>query len=155
MAASRIKTARVFQRASFLDRALMTCSALALLGMLVFAMWLTPDPRGFGTHEQLGLPPCLLRYYTGVPCPFCGMTTAFSLMAHGRVQESFVIQPAGAFAFLCAAILAPVLIALALAGRKIPAALDESVTRAVTGAGFVVVIGAWLYTLSMAVLHLR
>ena len=36
--------------------------ALLLLGVLVMVavgLYLTPDPAGHGTHQQLGLPPCL------------------------------------------------------------------------------------------------
>ena len=42
------------------------------------AVWLKPDPRGFGTHQQLGLPPCTFRSLTGTNCPHCGLTTSFS-----------------------------------------------------------------------------
>ncbi|NBO19844.1 MAG: DUF2752 domain-containing protein, partial [Proteobacteria bacterium] len=39
--------------------------------------WLTPDARGLGTHEQLGLPPCGFYLWYGLPCPSCGMTTSW------------------------------------------------------------------------------
>src|SRR5262249_11389862 len=37
---------------------------------------------------QLGLPPCSFVEATGLPCPSCGMTTSFSLLAHGDVVNS-------------------------------------------------------------------
>lgn len=47
------------------------------------AAGLKPDPRGYGTHQQLGLPPCSLRLLWGIPCPSCGGTTAFAGFVHG------------------------------------------------------------------------
>jgi len=67
--------------------------ALALLGV---AAALQPNPRGLGTHEQLGLRACGFHERTGYPCPTCGMTTAFAYAARGRLVEAFVVQPAGA-----------------------------------------------------------
>ena len=52
--------------------------ALGLAGVLGTARLLEPDPRGFGTHTQLGLAPCAFARITGRPCPTCGMTTAFA-----------------------------------------------------------------------------
>jgi len=58
------------------------------LSPLVIAQWLHPDPRGYGTHEQLGLPPCGFKLVTGLNCPGCGGTTAFVLAAHGHVWKA-------------------------------------------------------------------
>lgn len=63
--------------------------------VLVAAASLTPDPRGQGTHEQLGLPPCTMVMFTGYPCPTCGMTTAFAYAVRGRFIAAFSAQPAG------------------------------------------------------------
>lgn len=57
-------------------------------GVLVLAVAMTPDSRGFGTHQHLLLPPCIFRTITHAPCPFCGLTTGFTLMARGRVVEA-------------------------------------------------------------------
>lgn len=69
-----------------------------LLGCLVVlsvAVYLSPDPRGFGTHEQLGAAPCGMLIVTGLPCPTCGMTTAFSYTVRGQWIRAFWAQPAG------------------------------------------------------------
>jgi hypothetical protein len=60
----------------------------------------TPNgqPRILGTHEQLGLPPCNFRTLTGHPCPGCGMTTCFSLLAHGDFPAAWTINWAGVIA---------------------------------------------------------
>lgn len=78
-----------------LSAAVVVPIAFVVLGLL------SPDDRGFGTHEKLGLPPCGMMEYTGVPCPGCGVTTSVSLFANGRLLDSFVNQPFGfAFAIL-------------------------------------------------------
>jgi hypothetical protein len=64
----------------------------ALLGL---AWWLNPSPKGFGTHQALGLPPCSWPERFGVPCPACGMTTSFAYASKGRLLESFATQPMG------------------------------------------------------------
>ncbi|MGC6487130.1 MAG: DUF2752 domain-containing protein [Planctomycetota bacterium] len=55
-----------------------------------------PDPRGHGTHEQFGMPPCGWPEVYGVPCPTCGCTTASAQLVHGDVIGAFVTQPFGA-----------------------------------------------------------
>lgn len=76
--------------------------AIAVTAILVVALVLTPSPSGMGTHMAMGLPPCGFLESTGLPCPTCGMTTAFSLMAHGRPLAAFRAQPAGALLFIVA-----------------------------------------------------
>ncbi|MEI6503674.1 MAG: DUF2752 domain-containing protein, partial [Armatimonadota bacterium] len=56
-----------------------------LIGLSFF---LHPDPRGFGTHQQLLMPPCFFRLLTHLPCPFCGMTTGYAQMARGHVAQA-------------------------------------------------------------------
>ncbi|MFN9968399.1 MAG: DUF2752 domain-containing protein, partial [Phycisphaerae bacterium] len=63
---------------------------------LVIGAWLTPSPTGMGTHRAIGLPPCGFLLATRRPCMTCGMTTAVSLAAQGRLLESARVQPAGA-----------------------------------------------------------
>lgn len=70
--------------------------AAVSIGVLATACWLTPSEQGFGTHRQLGLAPCGWATTFGKPCLTCGMTTSFTLMAHGRVWDSFIAQPMGA-----------------------------------------------------------
>lgn len=59
------------------------------------AVWLTPDPRGFGTHQQLGMPPCTFRTMTGFNCPHCGLTTSFSWFVRGQFSNSLKANPVG------------------------------------------------------------
>jgi hypothetical protein len=84
-------------------------SAIVFIGcaaLLVRAATLTPDPQGLGTHRQMGLPSCSWIAAGDGPCPTCGMTTAFSLAAHGRLVDSFLTQPAAALLALLVAMTA-------------------------------------------------
>ncbi|MEN6493124.1 MAG: DUF2752 domain-containing protein [Thermoguttaceae bacterium] len=58
--------------------------AVGLLVPLVVAGLLKADRRGYGTHQQLGLPPCTFLVLFGHRCPSCGMTTAWSNLAQGQ-----------------------------------------------------------------------
>ena len=69
--------------------------ALGTLGVLAVARVLHPDPRGFGTHTQLGLPPCAFHALTGLPCPTCGLTTSFAYMARWQITPAFGAHPVG------------------------------------------------------------
>ena len=84
---------------------------LAFLAPALVARGLTSDARGYGTHCQLWLPPCTLKTLTGIPCPFCGMTTSFAFIAHGRIREGAATQPVGALLFATT-----ILVGLALLG---------------------------------------
>jgi len=107
------------------QRAVWLTLAGAGVGVLLTARALTPDPRGFGTHTQLGLPDCPLRSLTGLPCPACGLTTCFSLLAHGALRAGIECHPVGALGFfaLCGSVLACVYAAV---GGKAP---SESLAR--------------------------
>ncbi|MGQ9656542.1 MAG: DUF2752 domain-containing protein [Fimbriimonadales bacterium] len=72
--------------------------ALLLLGVLVMfgiGLYLTPNPSGHGTHQQLGLPPCTIYYLTGRPCPSCGLTTSVSAILHGQFALAWRANPVG------------------------------------------------------------
>ena len=70
-------------------------AAACLAGLLFVARKLEPDPRGFGTHTQLGFPQCAFLTATGRLCPTCGMTTSFAWMTRGRFKRSWQANPAG------------------------------------------------------------
>lgn len=69
----------------------------ACAAVLVIAALLTPDASGLGTHRQiLHLAPCSFVLTSGLPCPTCGMTTAFAWVMHGHPLTALIVQPAGA-----------------------------------------------------------
>jgi hypothetical protein len=53
--------------------------------------------------------PCPLRTLTGVPCPFCGLTTSVEAVMRGDAHAAFVANPFGllAVAFAIALLLRP------------------------------------------------
>lgn len=134
------------------ERLVAALLAMAVLAVIGIARWLTPDPRGFGTHEQLGLPPCVSERFLGFPCPFCGMTTSFSLMAHARPEEAFYTQPAGAAAFLVALVLMSGGIVTACAGYLPTAVRRSVVSRPATFFAILVLLVSWVYKLWQAFL---
>jgi len=82
-------------------------AAAGLAGLLGLAKTLKPDPRGFGTHTQLGLRPCAFATLTGRLCPTCGMTTSFAWFVRGRMDRSWQANPAGClFALLTVPLIA-------------------------------------------------
>ncbi len=81
-------------------------SGLIVFALLIIASKLEPNPTGFGTHQQLGLPPCTSVVLFGWRCPACGMTTSWALLLHGRMVDALATNAAGvAFALIAIAYL--------------------------------------------------
>lgn len=72
-------------------------AALVVLSgaILCCAARLVPDPRGYGTHEQLGMAPCWFLQKFAIPCPSCGMTTAFALAMQGEFRSATAANAGG------------------------------------------------------------
>lgn len=79
---------------------------------LSLARWLKPSANGFGTHQQLGLPPCLFFKLTGIPCPSCGLTTSFAHAARLHLFQAFIAQPFGVIAFFLTVVSIPLFVTL-------------------------------------------
>jgi len=69
--------------------------AAAAISLLVVAAFLHPEGRQMGTHQQLRIPPCGFVTLTGLPCPTCGMTTAFAYTVRGHFIQAMRAQLAG------------------------------------------------------------
>ncbi|MBI4578098.1 MAG: DUF2752 domain-containing protein [Planctomycetes bacterium] len=67
----------------------------AAIVVLAVAARLHPEGRYEGAHQQLGLPPCGFIVITGLPCPTCGMTTAFAYTIHGHPLLALRAQAVG------------------------------------------------------------
>lgn len=89
------------------DQAKYIALGLASSACLIAARLLQPSSRGVGTHEQLGLPPCVFLHLTGTPCPSCGLTTSFAHAARLNVYEAFIVQPFGLIIFCLTALGVP------------------------------------------------
>ena len=88
-------------------RVLLVAGSLAVIGGFALAYRLEPDPRGYGTHQRLGLPPCTIRAVFGIPCPSCGMTTSFANITKGRFQAAARANVSGILLSLVCAVFVP------------------------------------------------
>jgi uncharacterized protein DUF2752 len=111
--------------------------------LLWIAAMLEPDPRGFGTHEQLGLPPCGFAVRTGLPCPTCGMTTAFAHFVRGHVAAAFQANPFGALAFLAVVVVTAIAALRLASGRPEPSPWSRLPWRFLRPAIVVAWLGSW------------
>jgi hypothetical protein len=104
----------------WVGRILAALVGAACLGVLLLAASLTPNPSGFGTHSaSLGLAKCNFLATTGIPCPSCGMTTAWTWMTHGNLLAAAYVQPMGAVLCLLAAACVWGGFYVAIAGRPV------------------------------------
>ena len=121
------------------------CVAGGLVAVLLLSLWLEPDARGLGTHEQLLLLPCKFQALTGLPCPSCGMTTAFAYMARGELREAFIAQPLGALGFVVCALLFPVAAWATIRGENAVAAAMRLPWGRLSWAMLAMAGAAWLF----------
>lgn len=143
------------QRAREDARAARWCAVLVLLGcgaVLGAAIWVTPDPRGYGTHEQFGTGPCGMLVVTGYPCPTCGMTTAFAYTVRGQWLRAFMAQPAGFLMAIGTAAAALVAVWVLVTGRwPLRMALVVTPYRLFLGL-LVLLLGGWAFKLVVGLL---
>jgi len=128
-------------------------SALVVSGvvaMLALSWLVEPSPAGWGTHHRLLMPPCLFHYVTHLPCPFCGMTTAFAHMARGHVIAAFECHVLGPAFFVAACLIGlRGLLAMVRGGPPVPGYL-------LSGRGgrvlIFIILAGWLANILMALL---
>lgn len=107
----------VHVRLSLVGRLIVAGAGLGVLVLLLTASRLVPDPRGFGTHEQLGLTPCSFYRWTGRECPTCGATTAWACVLRGEWSAALRANLAGTLLCLIAIVSVPWLLLSASRGR--------------------------------------
>jgi uncharacterized protein DUF2752 len=137
------------QRLSLLGRLAALGAGTGLLALLLTAAWLTPSPLGRGTHQQLGLPPCTIIALYGMPCPSCGMTTAWAHLVQGRPIASLRCNAGGSLLALAALICGPWLVASGLRGWWLIGRPHEGLTLAVGLAIVLVTLTQWTLRLSL------
>ena len=91
--------------------------SLALVFLIAVAAMLKPSPFLIGTHQQLGLPPCSFLVLFGIPCPTCGMTTAWACLMHGEFVRALQANTGGVLLAVLAMAAAPWLMISAVRGR--------------------------------------
>ena len=94
-------------------------AGVVLSTMLVAAAMVSPDQRGFGTHEQFGLPPCASRWLWDGRCPACGMTTAWAWSVRGRFVSGWNANGGGVVLF-AGAVVGVLVCGWMAAGRAVP-----------------------------------
>jgi hypothetical protein len=106
-------------------RAIWWALAVVALSVIAVARALEPDPRGFGTHTQLGLPPCGFAQLTGLGCPSCGLTTSFAHMARGQLAEGWSAHALGPLLFALLAACVPLGVVAGTRGWPISVTLQR------------------------------
>ena len=85
--------------------------------MLIAAAFAQPDPRGYGTHQQFGLPKCRFLERFGYPCPSCGATTAWAWTVRGDLGNAWQSHPPATALATVAGLLAALAATTAWRGR--------------------------------------
>ena len=131
-------------------RGLLAAWGLFLAAGFALAASLDPDPRGYGTHQRLGLPPCTVRALFGVPCPTCGMTTSFANFVRGRFVRSAAANATGSLlATACAAQL-PWIAVSVLRGRLVGVRRPDRLALAVALPLAALALAEWGFRLAAA-----
>lgn len=105
-----------------------------------------PDPRGYGSHEQLGMDACSWPVVYGIPCPTCGCTTAACLLVHGRIVEAFATQPFGAAVAAFGTLVGVHAVLCLLRGRSFADLIVRWPFWRFVGGGILLLLLAWAYT---------
>jgi hypothetical protein len=120
-------------------------TAICVAAILGLAAWLEPSPEGLGTHSQLAMPPCGWILMADVPCPTCGMTTAFAYAADGNFIGALWAQPMGAVLALAAAMALVVGVYTAVTGSRVAVLFTRLWSRRAAWALGLGLGGAWIY----------
>jgi|WetSurMetagenome_2_1015567.scaffolds.fasta_scaffold71130_4 hypothetical protein len=142
---SSIRNPVALPRALLGERIVEACLAAGCAAVLLLGMILVPSPDGLGTHTELGLPPCGMWLYYHKPCPTCGVTTSFTLAAHGQFVQSAVTQPFGLVFFLATVAGLALNAWTAVAGRTWFGLVTVRRATIVIIAGVIILLASWAY----------
>jgi hypothetical protein len=131
------------------QRWLLVAVGSLLLGLLATAARLTPSPRGMGTHQQLGLPPCTVAQWYGIRCPSCGMTTSWAHLTRLNLLGAARANAGGTLLAMAACLCGPWFVLSGAVGRWIGSAPRESWTLAAGLTIVAVTIIDWTLRLSL------
>jgi len=129
-----------------LERLIAAVVAAASLTIVLIAAWLEPSPDGVGTHTQiLPLRSCAWIEVAGMPCPTCGMTTAFAHAADGQFLRSFLTQPMGFVLAMLTAMTFWVSVYIAATGSPIARVFARMWRPGVVWIGAALILVSWGY----------
>jgi hypothetical protein len=131
------------------QRLLLAALGFVLIGLLVIARVLTPSPADLGTHQQLGLPPCTFRVLFGLPCPTCGMTTAWAYLVRGEALAALHANCGGMLLALLAVLAVPWSLVSALRGRWTGWTPDGTTTAWISTTLLILILLQWAWRLWM------
>lgn len=116
------------------QRVLLVMLGAALATALGVALALQPAAKGYGTHQQLGLPRCMFVVLFDARCPSCGMTTSWAYLVRGRLMHAAATNLGGMLLGITALVTAPWALASAVRGRWLAGRPSVSliITAAVT-----------------------
>jgi len=117
---------------------------LFILGTIALSLWLRPDDRLYGTHEQLGFPPCASRVLLGIPCPSCGLTTSFAFMSHGHPVRAFQAHYLGPFLYVGMLAYLAFLMVCLIRGQRIRMRWPGWVPYSLVFGGLVIYLLCWV-----------
>jgi len=152
-----VTLAEAEQRLTWWQRISLILIALLIGTVLGIARSLNPyeengQPRRWGTHQQLGLPPCSFQRLTGWPCPSCGLTTSFSLLMHGDWRAALVVNPVGPVMVLLAVAMAIWFAVAGISGRPLGLPDWHWLSSVAAWTMLWLVLGCWLIR---ALIYLR
>lgn len=119
------------------------------IALLFAARQLEPDPRGYGTHEQLGLTPCYFQELTGHVCPTCGCTTAWAHALRGELSQAAQVNLGGMLLCVVVVIGAPWLLVSAVLGQWLISSPAIRPMLIVGSVWLAVVVLDWLRRITM------
>ena len=123
-----------------------SCSWALLLSAAaigVLARWIVPSAAGSRLPASW-LPPCFFRRLTGIPCPFCGLTTASAWLARGQIEAAWnsnMLSPIVGLAFVALVIYVTGL--RLIAGRAIVFEINSGLRRWLWALGILLIILSW------------
>lgn len=113
--------------------------------LLMIATFLEPSPTGLGTHTQLTSTPCGWILTMNMPCPTCGMTTAFAHAANGNLLRSFLTQPLGCILSVATAAALLVGVYVAATGSRLGSIFGRMWGRRMAWILAALATAAWIY----------
>jgi hypothetical protein len=119
-----------------------------LLALLAVAAMLQPSPLGYGTHQQLGLPPCSFSEIFGIRCPSCGMTTSWAYFVRGQLLPSLRANSGGTLLGMLAALMGPWFLVSGVQGRWSIGRPDERIAIVLAVSIVLVTIVDWCLRLA-------